>query len=1272
MEQSLICLSADSSERLAELVKRVQAGARPSWVASDRARVAIAYDGRERLKAALEAAARAIQGTSPRDEQESGVYYRCDDRPITPPRIAFLYPGQGSQALGMLGPMRSALPSFDRRLRELDDVWLTLAGESLLELIYGESSSGAEARLRDTRRAQPALGMVSTAARLALEGLRVRARFHAGHSYGELPALAGAGFFDFRALLELSRERGRALGEAGDCLPGAMVAISAERAKVDYLLDRGSGGLEVVNLNSPRQFVVAGPMEAVAALERQAAAAGVPAKRLQTSCAFHSSLIEPAASRWQAALERILPESSETPGSRAYSNVTAAAYASSREVVERLAEQIVKPVRWAETCRRLLDDGASIFLEVGPGRVLTDLLSRNLAPGEAPLVASIDSSGEDPERHLMHLLARLASRGVDVDWERFADPAALDGALQLSTPQPAAWQREGAGAGFRNFLESNQALLDKYFAQQASLVEAALPRCPEAQRSALVQAALAANQNVMTQALASQEAAARAGLGASTTAALAPPLAPALPAPVFPGGDTAPAGESPAHIEDALRLEISRATGFPPEAITREVAFTELGVDSLSMAEIWGRLLERMPQLASLAERVLEVRSLADVARLQAEHEAGSLTGGAGSSGAQRPEPPAGEKDLAAEWARMRAQIEQRITIEGGAGSYESLGAADFEKDLGLDVFQRERILGELSAHPRFGQAGRELLNARSLDDLERLLIRFAPPASPQHETQSAADVADEEAVERFVLREEAIPAPSGAGASGAAPRQVIVAGNAGSPDAGRLRDLLESQGISVVPVGVSERTWQVASAQIELDSVEELRRAIEQRTAPKEIAVIFLAEPSADPAADLERNLTALFLLSQALWGEGARPGWADRLVILGRSASPIAEGARGFARSLSRELPSTAVRSLWIESDWSERSDAAWLELLFSAQFGGEVAEAAGRLLRPVLERSPLGETESARPLNIGSRSRIVILGGGDGISAEIGIALAAEFGCEIIAIGRTPAPDRLPHPELPLNFEGDRLLKRRLFEELNAEGRASGEALQREFSRISRQRAIWNTKSRIEQAGGRFAYEQANAADAESLTAAIGAIRSRGPIHGLIHGAGVIRDSLLARKPAADFRAVVETKVLPAVWLRQLLEEEPLEFVYFLSSMSAFTGTSGQTDYAAANEALNAVAKAWNRDRPYPVKSLLWSVWSEAGLAGASLKAEMKRLGLAGIGTKQGVGRLLGELRRGNKSEDWVLFAPWSTLRFCLPERQAPVEGTPPRRARAAQAS
>lgn len=1189
---SVLCCSGGSVHEILAGIRAIRSGKRAAWSAHDPVRMAIVYSGAADLKTSLERAESLAADSAPasRSDNADGLFLEYEQ--AATPNIAFLYPGQGSQSSRMLASLREVLPGFDGHLRRLDALWRQLSNESLVEIIYDAAGTEADARLTDTRRTQPALGLICTALRLALEDLGVRARFHAGHSYGELPALCAAGFLDPRTMLRLSRKRGQLLGAAGDVAPGAMVAVTGRVGRdVDH-------ALELASINSPDQCVLAGRVAAVEAFEKAAAGAGFTVRRLRTSCAFHSSLMAPVAETWQNVLRSELDGQPAVPCGVAISNVSAAPYRSMDDVVQLLGQQIVRPVRWMESCAQLAAMGANIFVEAGPGRVLTDLLSKNLPAGVADLALVADPGQEDAGRHVANLVAQMAVRGVPVNWERFAPAPVAEAIVVAPAPAPVAVSANTN----REIFESSRAVLEKYFAQQTGLVELALQRCASTECEPVVQAALASNQRIMSEFLAMQESALRVLLGqegrAEPAAVLKSMAAPATAPTLSPAPATAAAAvsETPVEkIERLLRNGISKTTGFPPEAVAREASFNDLGLDSLSIAEIWSGVLQEMPELAGFADRVFDVRCIGDVAKLMDV----------------KPEAVAAPVAAAAE-ARSDGGLicELARIVAARCGVEEISGAADFEEDLRLDVFTREELFREpLFEHPVYGQAGRELLNARNLNELAALLERF--------------QVDEAEPVVRFVLGEE--PVRSRATADTESMRQIERALLIGGSEGLRreVSDVCRLNGVDLVAVRHSPEA-------------EEFRREADSLTRGAAYTVLFLAGASEDAAGPA----TALFAAAKALFA-GAQPApWATELIVVCTDAdSAAAEGLRGVAKSLRREMANLPVRTISLTSPVK----AVLAEALLSDAAEDDVIERDGVFTRQALHESrPFG---SGAPTGIESSSRVLVLGGGDGITAEIGIGLAAAHGCEIVAVGRTPWADTFPYPEIPRD---DAALKRRIFEDA---GGASAEALQRRFRRLSRQRALWWTKQRVQAAGGRFTYHSVDVTDADAFRETLQTI---GAVDAIVHGAGITKDNLVARKSVDEFRSVVLTKTVPALVMREMLAETPLRFVAFLSSLTSYTGTAGQTDYAAANGMLNAIAHQWNSSVDYPVKSLLWSVWTEAGLAGSNLKSHMARLGLGGIRTADGVKLLLGELERGAKSEDRVLFTPVSMLQYCLNAR------------------
>jgi [acyl-carrier-protein] S-malonyltransferase len=277
---------------------------------------------------------------------------------LMPPSIALLFPGQGSHADGMEDPYRGH-PLLERGLELLG---------------YDPFERLAEG----TRYQQPALFLCSVA---AWDSWRTEpadddageAIAAAGHSLGEYAALVAAGALQFDDAVALVDERAAAMAEAGEQRPGGMIAmLGGESRDVRALADRH--GLVVANDNAPGQLVLSGPVDALETVEEVAREeTGARARRLDVTGAFHSPLMEPAAARLRAALDRTPVSAMEIP---VYSNGTAAPFG---DVRAELAENLLRAVRWRETLLALRTAGVERFVELGPGAVLTGLVKRTLA-----------------------------------------------------------------------------------------------------------------------------------------------------------------------------------------------------------------------------------------------------------------------------------------------------------------------------------------------------------------------------------------------------------------------------------------------------------------------------------------------------------------------------------------------------------------------------------------------------------------------------------------------------------------------------------------------------------------------------------------------------------------------------------------------------------------------------------------------------------------------------------------------------------------------------
>lgn len=282
-------------------------------------------------------------------------------------KIAFLFPGQGSQAPGMGRELIENFASAREVFEEAD----AALGFSLSKLCF----EGPAEELQLTANTQPAILAVSVAAARVLEEKGVRPDYVAGHSLGEYSALVTTGALKLSDALRLVRKRGEYMQEAVPVGQGAMAALLGLEAGVTDEICREAAGDEVVspaNLNSPAQIVIAGHRDAVERAIKLAKARGARhAVLLHVSAPFHCSLMKPAAERLARDLDEVTILDPQVP---LVNNADAAIIRSAEAVRDGLKRQVTSPVRWTDSIRLLRKEGVDLFIEVGPGKVLSGLM----------------------------------------------------------------------------------------------------------------------------------------------------------------------------------------------------------------------------------------------------------------------------------------------------------------------------------------------------------------------------------------------------------------------------------------------------------------------------------------------------------------------------------------------------------------------------------------------------------------------------------------------------------------------------------------------------------------------------------------------------------------------------------------------------------------------------------------------------------------------------------------------------------------------------------
>lgn len=354
-------------------------------------------------------------------------------------KVAFLFPGQGSQRINMARDLLVMFPEMRQKLAENPPLESVIFPSSVFD---NQTAQQQKAAIKDTRIAQPALGVIDLAIARFLEKLGITPDMVAGHSYGELPALCFSGVFQEEDIVNLSQMRAKAILDAVGDDPGTMLAVNCESTRLETLLT-DEKDVHLVNINSPKQLVVAGKTEAISTFHEKLKKEGVSCKRLEVACAFHSPLLARAKSLYEKAIAKVPFNKPAVP---VWSNTTTLLYPEEpREIKKRLGDHLVEPVQFVTEIQNMYEDGARVFIEVGPGKVLSSLTKAIL--GKDELLVQTEDTVDHGLTNLLRGLAKYLSSGRSIQLEKLFEGRKTT-KLELDKPElyekkPTIWSVNG-------------------------------------------------------------------------------------------------------------------------------------------------------------------------------------------------------------------------------------------------------------------------------------------------------------------------------------------------------------------------------------------------------------------------------------------------------------------------------------------------------------------------------------------------------------------------------------------------------------------------------------------------------------------------------------------------------------------------------------------------------------------------------------------------------------------------------------------------------------
>ncbi|WP_338864527.1 type I polyketide synthase [Myxococcus stipitatus] len=1070
------------------------------------------------------------------------------------PRVAWLFTGQGAQYAGMGRELFEMEPSFRRDLVRLEEILRPHLDRPLTEVLF-QDEAGA---LNETRYTQPAIVALELAVAGLLRSWGLQADAVLGHSVGEYAAAIFAGALPPEVGLPLVAERARLM----QALPerGGMLAVFTDEARALRALV-GHERVALAALNGPRNTVVSGAESSLEAIARELAAEGIGSQRLKVSHAFHSPLMQPMLEAFSHVAGRVRLQAPEVP---LISNLDGAEVGAAFLRPDYWVRHVREPVRFEQGLRTLLRRGVSVFLEVGPKPVLSNLARDGVAPESVMWLETLHPRRTDGAG-LLRTLAELYVRGARIDWARLGGDAGLSRIALPTYPferqrhwldVPAPWARPARPAThpllgvrwesaalregmtvFSQELEarslpflSDHRVFGKVVVPATAFVEmvaSAVARVRGSESMSLeavtlhqplvlseqhprgVQTLLedAGEQGLMCTVMSRDESRQEEGSGARaswTTHLTCRVAAPAAP---------------PPH----LALEAWRAScPNPVDVGDFSEAIRQRGLDygpSLSVLSS----LHRGPRSALSASEVVE------------------------GTGSYRAHPALLDACL-----RTAAAVTPLSTDDDAL-----LLPVAIQR---LDLHQRlpSRLWTLATQRPEAGVAGHPITDM-TLCAEDGTVVASLSGLSVRKADREALLRGLEVDWREWLYRVTWSPCPSPEAPRVSGQHWVLFLDDSGFGD--EVAALLEQGGARITRVRKgSEFIRSAGGIQVAPSMSAHFEKLFAEWDGVSPHGLMYLwgldAEASLE-AATLSGCVGALHLV-KALSRASHAP--IPRMVIATRGTQALPadlQGPRitqaplwGFGQAVSTELPELRCLRVDIPAEPGPGEADAFVRACALPELEGQVAVRDGALHTARLERAR--PRAAARKLTVSPEASYLVAGGLGGLGLRLAGWLVERGARHLVLLGRRP-----PSPEAQRSIEA------------------------------------------LESGGVHVRVALADLASRDAVAAVLREARDTPPLRGIFHAAGVLRDATLAQQTAESFHEVLAPKVQGAWNLHVLSEGLPLDFFVCFSSAASLLGTPGQANYVAANAFLDGLAHL-RHARGLPALTVNWGSWAETGMA------------------------------------------------------------------------